>query len=165
MPTGTFPPAVVAAACASQARWDVPASVCLAQWALESAWGRAMPPRSNNPFGIKARPGEPAVVAMTREVIDGTPVRLPQRFRRFPDLAAAFAAHGRLLATGPAYAAARAVRRDGRAFARALQGRYATDPDYAAKLTALIDAHDLLRFDDPPEASASPPPNPKEPPC
>lgn len=149
MPTGTFPPAVIAAARASQAQWDVPASVCLAQWALESAWGRAMPPRSNNPFGIKARPGEPAAVAMTREVVDGRTVRLPQRFRRFSSLAVAFAAHGRLLATGPAYVAARAVRHDGRAFAQALQGHYATDPDYGAKLTALIDAHGLLGFDAP----------------
>ena len=147
MPAGTFPPDVIAAACASQARWDIPASVCLAQWALESAWGRALPPRSNNPFGIKARSGEPAVVAMTREVVDGRSLRLPQRFRRFSSLTVAFEAHGRLLATGTAYAAARAVRHDGRAFARALQGHYATDPDYAAKLVALIDAHDLDRFD------------------
>jgi flagellum-specific peptidoglycan hydrolase FlgJ len=149
MTAGTFPPEIIAAACAAQARWDVPASVTLAQWALESAWGRQMPPRSNNPFGIKARPGEPATVAMTREVIDGRATRLPQRFRRFTSLAVAFAAHGRLLATGSAYAAARAARCDGRAFAAALQGRYATDPDYAAKLVALIDAHDLTRFDAP----------------
>jgi flagellum-specific peptidoglycan hydrolase FlgJ len=149
MMAGVFPPEVIAAACASQARWDVPASVCLAQWALESGWGRAMPPRSNNPFGIKARSYDPAVVAMTREVVDGRSVRLPQRFRKFPTLDAAFAYHGRLLATGAAYAAARAVRHDGRAFARALQGHYATDPDYAAHLLALIDAHDLCGFDRP----------------
>lgn len=153
MTSGTFPPEVVAAACTSQARWNVPASVCLAQWALESDWGRRMPPRSNNPFGIKARPGEPASVAMTREVVAGRTVRLPQRFRRFSSLAVAFAAHGRLLATGSAYAAARAARYDGRSFARALQGRYATDPDYAAKLLALIDAHDLCRFDAPAAAA------------
>ncbi len=154
MATGTFPPEVIAAARESQARWNIPASVSLAQWALESAWGRSMPPRSNNPFGIKARPGEPAVVAMTCEVIGGVSERLPQHFRRFSSLSVAFSAHGRLLATGEAYAKARAVRHDGRAFARALQGHYATDPDYADKLLALIDAHDLVRFDQPAGASA-----------
>jgi flagellum-specific peptidoglycan hydrolase FlgJ len=153
MATGVFPPEVIAGACASQARWDVPASVCLAQWALESGWGRAMPPRSNNPFGIKAGPRDPAVVAVTREVIDGRSVRLPQRFRKYPTVAAAFADHGRLLATGDAYAEARRVRRDGRAFAQALEGHYATDPLYAAHLLALIDAHDLLRFDRAPDAA------------
>ena len=80
-------------------------------------------------------------------MIAGETLRLPQRFRKFPDLATAFDEHGRLLATGRSYAPARAVRHDGRAFARALQGRYATDPDYAAHLIALIDAHDLTRFD------------------
>lgn len=154
MTAGVFPPEVIAAARASQTRWDIPASVSLAQWALESGWGRSMPPRSNNPFGIKARPFDPAVVAMTREVIDGRSVRLPQRFRRYSSVAAAFADHGRLLATGAAYTEARTVRHDGRAFAQALGGRYATDPDYAAHLLALIDAHDLTRFDAAAPASA-----------
>ena len=39
-----------------------------AQWAVESAWGASMPPGSNNPFGIKAAGGQPAVESLTREV-------------------------------------------------------------------------------------------------
>jgi hypothetical protein len=46
-------------------------SVSLAQWALESAYGRAEPPASNNPFGIKALPGQPSVAAMTHETLHG----------------------------------------------------------------------------------------------
>ena len=147
MTTSVIPPDVIAAARASQAKWDVPASICLAQWALESGWGRFLPPGSNNPFGIKAAPGEPFVLAMTREVLDGRDVRLPQRFRVFATFAEAFDQHGRLLATAAPYAAARAVRRDARAFARALQGHYATDPNYAAELIAVMDDRDLYRFD------------------
>ena len=45
---------VINAATASRLRWSVPASVTLAQWVVESAWGAAVPPGSNNPFGIKA---------------------------------------------------------------------------------------------------------------
>ncbi|MCW6511001.1 glycoside hydrolase family 73 protein [Lichenifustis flavocetrariae] len=147
MTAGVFPPEIIAAAQASQKRWNIPASVSLAQWALESAWGRSMPSQSNNPFGIKARLGQPAVTAETCEVVSGRTLRLPQRFRQFPDLSSAFDEHGRLLATARVYGPARAVRHDGRAFARALQGRYATDPGYAVHLIALIDAHDLTRFD------------------
>ena len=56
---GQIPPDVADAAVASRRRWTVPASVTVAQWAVESAWGGSMPPGSNNPFGIKAI-GEPA---------------------------------------------------------------------------------------------------------
>src|SRR3954451_14996587 len=51
---GQVPPDVIQAAIVSHRRWNVPASVTLAQWVVESAWGASMPPGSNNPFGIKA---------------------------------------------------------------------------------------------------------------
>jgi len=63
---GSFPPAVIAAAVAAHHRWRVPASVTLAQWAVESAFGTAMPRGSNNPFGIKAGQGQPFVEAHAR---------------------------------------------------------------------------------------------------
>ena len=69
----TPPDAVIRAAQASQTRWGIPASVTLAQWALESAWGSRMPPGSNNPFGIKAG-GEggttPAPAAVINAIVD-----------------------------------------------------------------------------------------------
>ena len=147
MTAGVFPPDVIAAARVSCAAWDVPTSVCLAQWALESGWGRAMPAGSNNPFGIKAVGNEPFVTAMTHEVFGGRDVRMPQRFRRFATIDEAFDCHGRLLATGHAYAAARTVGHDPKAFAAALQGRYATDPHYTSALIGLMDRYDLYRFD------------------
>lgn len=134
------PPEVMAAACASEARWGVPAPVTLAQWALESAWGTRMPPDSNNPFGIKARPGEPAVTCATEEVTNGVAHRVVQDFRAFPTIEAAFDAHGRLLATCLPYREAMAAAPDPERFARALTGRYATAPDYGEKLVALMRA-------------------------
>ena len=80
---GKVPPDVVDAAVASRLKWSVPASITMAQWAVESAWGASMPPGSNNPFGIKARPGEPAVDSMTREFEEGQMVTKPQPFRKF----------------------------------------------------------------------------------
>ena len=52
----------------------MPASITVAQWAVESAWGAAMPPGSNNPFGIKALASQDAVESPTNEVLDGKTV-------------------------------------------------------------------------------------------
>jgi len=91
---GSFPSDVIDAAKRSLKTWKIPASVTLAQWALESDWGRKMPIGSNNPFGIKA-----CVEARTREVIHGETVFIVARFRKFGSMAEAFEQHARLLAT------------------------------------------------------------------
>ena len=56
---GIVPPEIIEAARASLKNWGIPPSITLAQWIVESAWGAAMPPDSNNPFGIKALEGQP----------------------------------------------------------------------------------------------------------
>ncbi len=43
-------PDVIDAAKASQRRFGIPASITLAQWIVESAWGSAMPPEQQQPF-------------------------------------------------------------------------------------------------------------------
>jgi flagellum-specific peptidoglycan hydrolase FlgJ len=151
----TPPPDVIAAAQASARAWGVPASVSLAQWALESGWGqyeagcRNTPPVvSHNPFGIKAESGQPAVSILTHEFTGGALHAVWAAFRVFPSLAAAFDAHARLLAADPVYTPAMLQAHDADAFAAALQGRYATDPHYAGKLLALMHGpSDLVRYD------------------
>src|SRR5206468_4002908 len=66
-PEGNFPSDIVHYAVAAKAKWKVPASISLGQWALESDWGNAMPDGSNNPFGVKATPGGPSAKATTIE--------------------------------------------------------------------------------------------------
>ena len=83
---GQIPADVADAAVASRRRWSVPASVTVAQWAVESAWGAAMPPGSNNPFGIKAVGDQPAVESPTREVINGENVVVTAKFRVFESI-------------------------------------------------------------------------------
>ena len=140
---GILPPEVIEAAKASQIRWGIPASVTLAQWIVESAWGSAMPPDSNNPFGIKALESQPAVESETREVVDGKVVTITARFRRFANLAEAFEVHGRLLATAAPYQAARTYLQDPDRFADALTGVYATDPQYGETLRWVMDSYKL----------------------
>lgn len=140
---GKVPPDVVDAAVQSRAKWSVPASVTMAQWAVESAWGAAMPPDSNNPFGIKAVGDQPAVESPTREFRNGQMVAEAARFRKFDSLADAFDQHGRLLATAPVYKPAMAKKDDPEAFADALAGVYATDPNYGTTLKYVIRTYNL----------------------
>ena len=144
---GEVPQDVINAATASRMRWNVPASVTLAQWVVESAWGAAMPPDSNNPFGIKAVGDQPAVESPTREVIDGASVTVTARFRKFGSLAEAFDQHGKLLATAAVYKPAMAEAQDPDAFADALTGVYATDPQYGYTLKWVIHNYGFIRYD------------------
>lgn len=147
------PPDVIAAAQTADANWHIPASVQLAQWALESGWGEHMPPGSNNPFGIKARIGEKCSTAATREVINGNVVSINAGFRVFDSIVDAFDYHAQLLATGEQYANARSFLPNLKMFCDALGGStpqhptYATDPDYGAKLMAIIEGSNLERYD------------------
>lgn len=139
--------AVIQAAQASERLWGIPTSLTLAQFVLESAGGKSMPPGSNNPFGIKARQGEPFVTARTWEVVNGRRIKVFAKFRKFASFDEAFSDHGRLLATSSFYRKAMSLKHDPEAFAHALTGIYATDPEYGAKLVKLINQLDLKLYD------------------
>ena len=147
MTAPTIPAAVIAAAQASQARWRVPASVSIAQWALESGWGAHAP--GNNPFGIKAMPGLAVQSFATHEVVHGHLVPCTAQFAAFTDLAQAFDVHAKLIATARVYAGAMHVLPDVAAFVAAMAAHYATDPAYAAKIMAMIRGHGLAQYDTP----------------
>jgi hypothetical protein len=128
-------PEAVQAAIRTQAKYGVPIDVTLAQFGLESGFGKQMPPGSNNPFGIHAAAGQDFVMGMDW---DASGKRVPTKFAKYASLADAFEAHGKLLATGSAYAEARRHLDDPMAYAAALTGHYATDPQYGAKLQAMM---------------------------
>lgn len=137
-PQGAFNKDAWAAARTAEGKYGVPARVTYAQWALESGYGQHMPTGSNNPFGIKARDGEPYAEAMTTEVVNGQSVRMMQKFAKYRTLADAFEAHARLLAYGKPYARARQAFGDPDRYANMLTGTYATDPNYGNKLKAIM---------------------------
>jgi flagellum-specific peptidoglycan hydrolase FlgJ len=90
-----------------------------------------MPPQSNNPFGMHAAANQDFVMGYDW---DASGKRVPTKFRKFQSLQEAFDAHAQLLATGNAYREARKHEDDPGAFADALTGHYATDPQYGFKL-------------------------------
>ncbi len=138
-----YPPEVIAAARAAMAATHVPASVSLAQWALESGYGAHCP--GGNPFGLKVRAGanDPCRTVLTTEWNGRVYVKVMQSFRTFPNLEAAFEAHAELLAKAPVYRLAMAALPNVGLFIDRMAARYATAPDYSGKIKALI-AHDGL---------------------
>jgi peptidoglycan hydrolase FlgJ len=118
----------------------------IAQAALETNWGRSMPHdgsghSSNNLFGVKATgPWNGASVeAMTTEVTaDGSPTSALAPFRSYADATQSFQDYVSTLRNNPRYAAALNTGSNAQAFAAGLQrGGYATDPDYARKVSAV----------------------------
>jgi flagellum-specific peptidoglycan hydrolase FlgJ len=160
-----FPEIVVDAALRTQAKRSIPASVMLAMWALESAFGKAVPPQSNNPFGLKARPGEDFVTAPAVEAgearASGVEARIRSgveaRFRRFATLDEAFDTVGQLL-NGPAYAAARERLPDVRGFVSGLD-RWAASPNYSKLLLRIMTEDNLFRLDAVAAQTSNPPPH------
>jgi hypothetical protein len=144
---GELPQPVIDAAVASNQHWKVPAAISLAQWAVESAWGAAMPQGSNNPFGIKAVATQASVDSLTHEVVNGETITITAKFRAFESIAEAFDEHGRLLATSPAYTNAMQQVQNPDAFADALTGVYATDPEYGMKLKWVMQNYKLTQYD------------------
>ena len=125
-------------------------SVILAQWILESNWGR-LPSGKNNYFGIKARADQVArgefTDRWTHEVLpSGQSVKMVQRFANYNSIGAGFDAHADLLTSAHYYAAQH--EQTVNEYCIALQhAGYATDPKYASKLIDLINKYNLKQYD------------------
>lgn len=117
----------------------------VAQAALESNWGRSVPrgadgTSSNNLFGIKAgsRWSGASVTAATQEYQAGSATTTSAAFRAYASPAESFQDYVALLRGNPRFSAALGSGTSVSSFASALQqGGYATDPDYAQKVTAV----------------------------
>jgi flagellar protein FlgJ len=84
------------------------------------------------------------VEVTTTEYTDGVPRKTVERFRAYDSYASAFEDYARLLKNNPRYAGVIEGSRDAASFARALQqAGYATDPQYADKLTRVINGNVL----------------------
>lgn len=122
--------------------------ILAAQAILESNYGlqQAAP---NNYLGIKARPGEAANKADTTEFLRGKYVKVRAGFRRFRDMDECFTAYVDLITKRlpTVYRAANAAKLDPVAYAKGLQGVYATDPNYAAKVIRVAREHGFIAAD------------------
>ncbi|MEY4767123.1 MAG: glucosaminidase [Pseudomonadota bacterium] len=135
-----------AAAQAAERATGIPASNILGQAALESGWGKheirmkdGSP--SHNLFGIKATSDWKGKVAevTTTEYVGGVPHRVTAKFRAYSSYEEGFQDHARLLSKSPRYSQTVAQADTASGYAKGLQkAGYATDPEYANKLTRVI---------------------------
>jgi flagellar protein FlgJ len=160
-PTGTmtneqFLAASIPAAQQSQRDTRVPTSVTLAQAILESGWGRsALSANDRNFFGMKCFNSTPGSYASgcraytTQECTPtGTCTTTVATFRTYPSSAASFSDHGASLRSLTRYAAAFNYTKDPNQFiAEVHKAGYATDPQYTAKVVALMTKYNLYRYD------------------
>lgn len=131
----------------AEQRTGIPAAFMIAQAAHETGWGRRdirMPDGapSNNLFGIKAGSDwkGPVAEVTTTEFINGVARKVTARFRAYADAAESFADYARLMMRSPRYQSVLANARTPEGFAQGLQqAGYATDPQYASKLSRVID--------------------------
>ncbi len=138
------------AAVASAKATGVPASITIAQAALESAWGEsALTKTGNNLFGIKADSlwrGQ-TLTMNTKEFIKGQWVVVPALWRKYPSWQASIDDHAAFLKRNPRYKACFACA-SAPAFARVLaHAGYATDPAYADKVIDVMKQHNLMVLD------------------
>ena len=127
----------------------------IAQAALETNWGTQVPhdasgQSSNNLFGMKtgSQWTGASVAAGTQEYLpggsagqNGTAVRTTAQFRAYDSKAQSFQDYVSLLRNSPRYTAALNTGSNVHAFATALQrGGYATDPDYASKVSSIVES-------------------------
>jgi flagellar protein FlgJ len=131
----------------AEQRTGIPAVFMIAQAAHETGWGRrdirmSDGAPSNNLFGIKAGPDwkGPVAEVTTTEFINGVARKVTARFRAYADAAESFADYARLMMRSPRYQGVLANSRTPEGFAQGLQqAGYATDPQYASKLSRVID--------------------------
>ncbi|WP_313731424.1 glucosaminidase domain-containing protein [Cohnella nanjingensis] len=131
---------------AEMQRCGVPASLTIAQAALESAWGMSgLTLKANNLFGIKGVGPAGSVTMSTTEYSNGQYVQVPAAFRAYRSWTESISDHSNLLLK-PRYVMV--LRVDGPTAAKAVAAAgYATDPKYAGKLIELMDDHCLHQYD------------------
>lgn len=141
-----FVNAILPHAEAAAKKLGIPAKVLVAQSALETGWGKHLPINASgqpsyNFFGIKAdsswRGAKQTV--NTLEFEGGAMVQRKAAFRAYDSVSASFNDFVQFLQENPRYSQALADKSDPERFARALQkAGYATDPQYADKLIAIM---------------------------
>jgi flagellar protein FlgJ len=124
----------------------LPAGFMIGQAGHETGWGRQEIKNTDgstsfNLFGIKAGAGWTGKVAQvtTTEYVNGEAKKTVAKFRAYGSYEESFRDYARLINESPRYAQARQQTGSAQAYATGLQrAGYATDPQYAAKLSRAI---------------------------
>lgn len=147
-----------------QKRSGILASVSLAQFILESDYGRSeLAQAANNCFGMKrslsgntwpgsAWDGKSVYKKPTKEHVNGKYVTVTAEFRKYPDIAKSIADHsayllGAMNGKKKRYAGLEGETSYKKAITIIKNGGYATSPDYVEKICCLIEKYKLTQYD------------------
>lgn len=148
---GFIPQHIIELAQEGAKNYKIPASVTIAQWILESAYGTRMPKDSNNPFGIKeVNKNAKASSATTHEEIKGkkqSRYKTVARFKIFKSIDDAFEYHGKWLSHSRYYKSAMKHTDDPEKFLEEMSKVYATDNSYYKKVKTQINHYNLYQYD------------------
>ncbi len=136
------------------ALYGVPTSVALAQSILESGWGGStLATQANAYFGIKCNSSSSPYPTgcysiTTTEYVNGVPTPVVASFRSYASVDNSFLDHGYFLSHSSRYAAAFAYEQNPDQFIREVaKAGYATDPNYPARVIAIMVQYNLYAFD------------------
>lgn len=129
--------------------YDLYPSVIIAQAALESNWGSSKLARApfHNLFGVKGYFAGAATSQPTTEYLGGQRLTVRDNFRCYQNDIQALRDYAQTLTAPLYYGVHRKNAATYRQATHALQGRYATDPQYEQKLNHLIAAYRLTKYD------------------
>ncbi|WP_405112410.1 glucosaminidase domain-containing protein [Paenibacillus sp. FSL K6-1217] len=144
---------MVSFAVADMQRSRIPASLTIAQAALESGWGTSsLTVKANNLFGIKGSGPAGSMPFKTTEYRNGQAVQISAPFRSYHNWGESVADHSALITEGVSWNRqlySKAIGVDGKTAAREMAAAgYATDPDYAAKLIRIMNSYNLTQYDE-----------------
>lgn len=125
-------------------RYGIPASITMAQGILESDSGNSyLSQQSNNHFGIKCKKSWKGERVYHDDDAKG------ECFRAYPSVESSYADHAEFLDSSPRYDSLFSYpSNDYRRWARGLKAAgYATAPDYAERLIAIIESMGLYQLD------------------
>ena len=130
-------------AIAEMLKYDIPASITLAQGLLESGAGMSeLATKGNNHFGIKCHDWQGATMRHDDD-------EEQECFRKYRDVYESYEDHSRFLSRQPRYRSLFHLKRtDYKGWARGLKRcGYATSPTYAKQLIGIIELYKLHQYD------------------
>ena len=131
----------------SSRRTGVPASVILAQAALETGWGQSSIGNAKNLFGIKGRGPAGSILVPTKEFLNGQWVTIKDSFRKYHSWAESIEDHGNFLRENSRYKKAFNYKSNPDQFAREIhKAGYATDPGYSGKLISIMKSNNFYAY-------------------
>ncbi|PAE60177.1 alkaline phosphatase, partial [Bacillus licheniformis] len=135
-------------------KYDILASLIIAQACLESAWGTSgLVQKGKNLFGIKGTYNGQYVLMWTTEYDkSGNATKVQARFRKYPSWYESIQDLAKLYVNGTSwdpnhYKAVVGEKDYKKASAALVKAGYATDPNYATKLNNLIQTYKLTQYD------------------